>query len=35
MNEMIYEIEEGRRKLGFQNYDELEAYVAELGKALP
>ncbi len=33
--EMIYEIEDGRRELGFHNYDELEAYVAELGKALP
>ena len=32
---MIYEIEEGRRKLGFHNYDELEAYVAKIGKALP
>jgi 2-dehydropantoate 2-reductase len=32
---MIYEIEEGRRKLGFHNYDELEAYVASIGKALP
>lgn len=32
---MIYEIEEGRRALGFHNYDELEAYVAAIGKALP
>lgn len=32
---MIYEIEEGKRPLGFQNYDELEAYVNEIGKALP
>jgi 2-dehydropantoate 2-reductase len=32
---MIYEIEEGRRPLGFQNFDELEAYVAAVGKALP
>jgi 2-dehydropantoate 2-reductase len=32
---MIYEIEEGRRKLGFHNYDELESYVMEIGKALP
>jgi len=32
---MIYEIEEGRRSLGFANFDELEAYVAELGKTLP
>ncbi|WP_373356285.1 ketopantoate reductase family protein [Pseudoroseicyclus sp. CXY001] len=33
--EMIYEIEEGKRELGFHNYDELEAYVAEIGKTLP
>ena len=33
--EMIYEIEDGQRELGFQNYDELEAYVAEGGKTLP
>jgi 2-dehydropantoate 2-reductase len=32
---MIYEIEEGRRSLGFHNFDELEAYVHEIGKALP
>ena len=32
---MIYEIESGQRALGFQNYEELEAYVAALGKALP
>ena len=32
---MIYEIEAGTRALGFHNYDELEAYVAALGKALP
>jgi 2-dehydropantoate 2-reductase len=32
---MIYEIEEGTRKLGFHNFDELEAYVNEIGKALP
>ena len=32
---MIYEIESGQRPLGFQNYDELEAYVQSLGKALP
>ncbi|KGM34875.1 ketopantoate reductase family protein [Inquilinus limosus] len=32
---MIYEIEEGRRELGFHNYDELEAYVNQIGKALP
>ena len=35
LNAMIYEIEEGKRQLGFHNYDELEAYVAALGKALP
>ncbi len=33
--EMIYEIEDGKRELGFQNYDELESYVAECGKELP
>ena len=33
--EMIYEIEEGRRALGFHNYDEIESYVASIGKALP
>jgi 2-dehydropantoate 2-reductase len=32
---MIYEIEEGRRRLGFHNYDELESYVNEIGRALP
>jgi 2-dehydropantoate 2-reductase len=32
---MIYDIEDGTRALGFHNYDELEAYVASLGKALP
>jgi 2-dehydropantoate 2-reductase len=32
---MIYEIEEGSRPLGFANYDELEQYVNEIGKALP
>jgi 2-dehydropantoate 2-reductase len=32
---MIYEIEEGRRSLGFHNYDELERYVTEIGRALP
>jgi 2-dehydropantoate 2-reductase len=32
---MIYEIEEGRRALGFHNYDELERTVAEIGRALP
>jgi 2-dehydropantoate 2-reductase len=32
---MIYEIEDKTRKLGFHNYDELEAYVQEIGKALP
>lgn len=33
--EMIYEIEDGKRELGFQNYDELESYVAACGKELP
>jgi 2-dehydropantoate 2-reductase len=32
---MIYEIEDGRRQLGFHNYDELETYVAAVGKTLP
>jgi len=32
---MIYEIEDGKRQLGFHNYDELEAYAAEIGKTLP
>jgi 2-dehydropantoate 2-reductase len=32
---MIYEIEDGRRSLGFHNYEELEAYVQSIGKALP
>jgi 2-dehydropantoate 2-reductase len=32
---MIYEIEEGRRALGFHNFEELEAYVAAIGRALP
>ncbi|MPY67899.1 2-dehydropantoate 2-reductase [Deinococcus sp. SDU3-2] len=33
--DMIYEIEDGTRQLGYHNYDELEAYVHGLGKALP
>lgn len=32
---MILEIERGERELGFHNYDELEAYAREIGKALP
>ncbi len=35
MCDMIYEIENGTRTLGLQNYDELEAYVAACGRALP
>ena len=35
MCQMIYEIEGGKRELGFHNYDELEAYVREIGKELP
>ncbi len=35
MCEMIYEIEEGKRALGFHNFDELGAYVEATGKALP
>jgi 2-dehydropantoate 2-reductase len=32
---MIYEIEDGKRALGLHNFDELEAYVNAIGKALP
>lgn len=32
---MILEIEAGDRRLGFHNFDELEAYVREIGKELP
>ena len=32
---MIYEIEQGRRALGFHNFEELEAYVDAIGRALP
>lgn len=32
---MIYEIEGGTRKLGFHNYEELEAYTNEIGRTLP
>lgn len=32
---MIYEIEDGKRALGFHNFDELEAYAASIGKTLP
>jgi 2-dehydropantoate 2-reductase len=32
---MILEVERGERQLGFHNYDELEAYVQAIGKALP
>ena len=32
---MIYEIEEGRRALGFHNFEELGRYAAEIGRALP
>ena len=35
MCQMIYEIEEGRRTLGFHNFDELDAYAREIGRALP
>jgi len=31
----IKAIEDGKRELGFHNYDELEAYAAEIGKTLP
>jgi hypothetical protein len=33
--EMIYEIEDGVRKLGWHNIDELEAYMTSIGCALP
>jgi 2-dehydropantoate 2-reductase len=32
---MIYEIESGTRPLGFHNFEELEAYVAKIGRSLP
>ena len=32
---MIYEIEGGTRRLGFHNYEELEGYVAQIGRSLP
>ncbi|WP_380785332.1 ketopantoate reductase family protein [Sphingomonas sp. R86521] len=32
---MIYEIEDGKRRLGFHNFDELEEYAASIGKTLP
>lgn len=35
LTQMIYEIEDGKRELGFHNYDELEAYAASIGKTLP
>jgi 2-dehydropantoate 2-reductase len=35
MCDMIYEIENGTRQLGFHNYEELESYVAGIGRALP
>lgn len=35
LSDMILEIEAGQRELGFHNYDELEAYVREIGKELP
>jgi 2-dehydropantoate 2-reductase len=35
LQQMIMEIEDGKRELGFHNYDEFEAYVAEIGRALP
>jgi len=35
MVSMIYEIEDGKRELGFHNFDELAAYAAEIGKTLP
>ncbi|UAK23771.1 ketopantoate reductase family protein [Sphingomonas nostoxanthinifaciens] len=32
---MIYEIEDGKRQLGFHNFEELGAYAEEIGRALP
>ena len=33
--DMIYDIERGARALGYANFEELEAYVAEVGRSLP
>ena len=35
MTSMIYEIEDGKRALGFHNFDELAAYAQSIGKTLP
>jgi 2-dehydropantoate 2-reductase len=35
MVSMIYEIEDGKRELGFHNFDELADYAASIGKTLP
>jgi 2-dehydropantoate 2-reductase len=32
---MIYDIESGTRRLGFHNFEELEGYVAQIGRSLP
>lgn len=35
LTSMIYEIEDGKRELGFHNFDELAAYAHSIGKTLP
>jgi len=35
LTSMIYEIEDGKRELGFHNFDELAAYAQSIGKTLP
>ena len=35
LQQMIMEIEDGKRSLGFHNYDEFEAYIAQIGRTLP
>ena len=32
---MIYEIEDGKREMGWHNIEELEALIKELGVELP
>ncbi|HXX38191.1 MAG TPA: ketopantoate reductase C-terminal domain-containing protein, partial [bacterium] len=35
LHQMIYEIEDGRRELGWHNFDELRALIRTLGKEYP
>ena len=35
VNAALWDIEDGKRDLGFHNFDELETYVSSIGKALP